>query len=96
MASVTGAAGRGIRCGYWPSWAVASSAGRSVRGADSFWIGEGGRGRRDGRADRPVTSARAGVRPWPQRLTGERAGIAAPVGSSCRVESVRLNKIDQG
>jgi hypothetical protein len=85
MASVTGAAGRGVRCGYWPCWAVASSARRSVRGADGFWTGAGGRGRRDGRADRPVTSARVGVRRWPRCLTGERAGVAVPVGCSCRV-----------
>jgi hypothetical protein len=80
MASVTGAAGRGVRCWHWPRWALASGAGRSVRGADGFWMGASGRGCQDGRADSPVTSARAGVRRWPRRLTSERAGVAAPVG----------------
>jgi hypothetical protein len=80
MASVASVAGCGAMGRHWPSWAVASSAGLCVRGAVGFWTGSGGRGCRDGRADCAVTSARAGARQWPRRLTGERAGAAALVG----------------
>jgi hypothetical protein len=52
-------------------------------------------GRRGGRADRAVTSARTGARQGSLRLTGERAGVATPVGwwgdaeLECMVETDR-------
>jgi hypothetical protein len=82
---MTGAAGRGALGWHLPSWAVASPCWSSRARRVRFWRDMGVQGRRDGRADRAVTSARAGVRRWPWHVTGEWAGVAMPVGCSCHV-----------
>jgi hypothetical protein len=75
VVSVADAAGRGATGRHWPEWVVASSAGAMRARRGRFWTDAGGRGCRDGRAYRSVTSARAGGRRWPWRSNG-REGVS--------------------